>query len=101
MEAKLDPLSLHWSLYRQGIAYFFMKNYEKTVELMERVGVYAPYLLQSNAYLVAALAYLGRYEEAKRVYKNQYLKGFEGLPPRFLSILSMLMLFRHRKWPIY
>ena len=81
MEAKLDPLSLHWSLYRQGIAYFFMKDFEKTVEFMERAGLYVPDLLQSNAYLVAALAYLGRDEEANRVYKNQYLKGFEGMPP--------------------
>ena len=80
MEAKLDPLSLHWSLYRQGTAYFFMKNYEKTVEFMERAGLYAPDLLQSNAYLVAALAYLGRDEEANRVYNNQYLKGYEGIP---------------------
>ncbi len=80
MEAKLDPQSLHYSLYNQGITHFFMKNFEKTVEFMERAGVYAPDLLQGNAFLVAALAYLGRDEEANRFYKNQFLKGYEGIP---------------------
>jgi adenylate cyclase len=81
MVAKLDPQSLPYSLYRQGIAHFFMKNYEKTVEFMERAGVHAPDLLQSNAYLVAALAYLGRNEEANQIYKNKFLKGYKGTPP--------------------
>ncbi len=81
MGAKLDPQSLRYSLYRQGVAYFYMKDFEKTVEFMQRAGVYAPDLLQGNPYLVAALAYLGRDEEANRIYKNQFLKVYEGLPP--------------------
>ncbi len=78
MQARLDPQSLPYSLFTQGMAHFFLKNYEKTIELMERAGVLVPKLLQSNAYLVAAYAYLGRDAEANRIYKNQFLKGFKG-----------------------
>jgi TolB-like protein len=78
MQARLDPQSLPYSLFTQGMAHFFLKNYEKTVELMERAGVHVPNLLQSNAYLVAAYAYLGHDAEANRIYKNQFLKGFKG-----------------------
>ena len=81
MGAKLDPQSFPYSLYRQGVAHFYMKDFRKTVEFMERAGVYVPDLLQSNPYLVAALAYLGRDYEANRIYKNQFLKGYEGMPP--------------------
>ncbi|MDX1738219.1 MAG: tetratricopeptide repeat protein, partial [Alphaproteobacteria bacterium] len=74
MEAKLDPNRLPFSLYKQAEAYFFMKNYEKTVELMERACVHAPRLLENNGILVAALAHLGRKEEAKDIYLNNFLK---------------------------
>jgi TolB-like protein len=75
MEAKLDPNRLPFSLYTQATAYFFMKNYEKTVELMERAFVHAPQLLQGNGYLVAALSHLGRKEEATGIYLNNYIKS--------------------------
>jgi TolB-like protein/class 3 adenylate cyclase len=81
MEAKLDPNRLPSSLYTQAKAYFFMKNYEKTVELMERACVHAPNLLQGNGYLVAALAHLGREEEAQGIYLNNFIKVFPGHYP--------------------
>ena len=80
MEAKLDPQRLHYSLFRQGAANFFLKHYEKTIELTERAGVHNQTFLQSNAEWVAAYAYLGRIEEAKRIYKDQFLKGYAGFP---------------------
>jgi tetratricopeptide (TPR) repeat protein len=76
MEAKLDPNSLPFSLYKQAQAYFFMKNYEKAVELIERASVHAPQLLQRNEFLVAALAHLGRDKEAKTIYLNNYVMSF-------------------------
>ncbi|MDH3837006.1 MAG: hypothetical protein OET57_09670, partial [Desulfobacteraceae bacterium] len=76
MEAKLDPNKLPFSLYKQAEAYFFMKNYEKTVELMERACVHAPRLLENNGILVAALAHLGREEEAKDIYLNNFVKVY-------------------------
>ncbi len=76
MEAKLDPNKLPFSLYKQAEAYFFMKNYEKTVELMERACVHAPRLLEKNGILVAALAHLGREEEAKDIYLNNFIKVY-------------------------
>jgi hypothetical protein len=78
---------LPFSLYKQAEAYFFMKNYEKTVELMERACVHAPQLLQRNGILVAALAHLGRKEEAKDIYLNNFLKvlpGHHPPPPEFI-----------------
>ena len=82
MEAKLDPNKLPFSLYKQAEAYFFMKNYEKTVELMERACVHAPRLLENNGILVAALAHLGREEEAKDIYLNNFVKVYpSNYPP--------------------
>jgi len=61
MELKLDPQGLPDSLNKQGRAHFFLKNYEKTVESIERAGVHSPSIMDGNAFLVAAYAYLGRH----------------------------------------
>jgi len=81
IELKLDPQSLADSLNMQGRAHFFLKNYEKTVEFIERAGVHSPHILEGNAFLVAAYTYLGRHQDAIRTYKGLFLKGYGGNDP--------------------
>jgi hypothetical protein len=58
-----------------------LKNYDKIVEFIERAGVHKPSILDGNAFLTAAYAYLGRHQDANRTYKDLFLKSFGGNDP--------------------
>jgi adenylate cyclase len=74
---KIDPQNLSFSLWIQGVAHFFMKNYEKAVEFIERSFAVTPEV-SMDPFLPAAYAYLGQDQEADRTYKL-FLKAFRGL----------------------